>query len=124
HAARLGALSASPRLVLAPGEGSKSFAALGDALERLAAAGIGRDGCVVAFGGGVVSDLAGLAAALFVRGVAWLACPTTLLAQVDAAVGGKTAVDLLAGKNLAGAFHAPEAVLVETALLSTLPQAE
>jgi 3-dehydroquinate synthase len=76
---------------------------------------------VVALGGGVVGDLAGFAAATWLRGVPWVAVPTTVLAQVDASVGGKTAIDLAAGKNLVGAFHQPAGVLVDSATLATLP---
>jgi 3-dehydroquinate synthetase len=124
HAERLGALADAPRATLAPGEEAKGFGVLAELCERIAAAGLGRDGVVVAFGGGAVGDVAGLAAALYARGIAWIACPTTLLAQVDASVGGKTAVNLRAGKNLAGAFHPPCAVLADVDVLATLPAAE
>jgi 3-dehydroquinate synthase len=86
----------------------------------LAAARLPRDGAIVALGGGTVGDLAGFAAATWLRGVAWVGVPTTLLAQVDASVGGKTAVDLPAGKNLVGAFHQPAGVLVDPDTLATL----
>ena len=85
---------------------------------------IGRDGAVVAFGGGTTSDVAGFAAAVYARGVPWIALPTTLVGQVDAAIGGKTGVDLERGKNLVGAFHYPNGVIVDTALLETLPEQE
>jgi 3-dehydroquinate synthetase/shikimate kinase len=94
-------------------------------LERLwRALGIGRDGTVVALGGGCTTDVAGFAAATWMRGVAWTAVPTSLVGQVDAAIGGKTAVDLPAGKNLVGAFHWPERVVADPALIDTLPEAE
>jgi 3-dehydroquinate synthase len=124
HAGRLGALTAAPRRAVAPGEEAKRMAVLEEVLEALAEAGLGRGGVLVALGGGTVGDLGGLAAALFVRGIDWVACPTTLLAQVDASVGGKTAVNLRAGKNLAGAFHPPAAVLADTEVLATLPEDE
>ena len=78
---------------------------------------------MVAFGGGIVSDVAGFLAAIFMRGVPVIQVPTTLLAQVDAAVGGKTGVNLVAGKNLVGSFHQPLAVLIDPAVLKTLPNA-
>ena len=90
----------------------------------LVGAGLDRRSTLVAFGGGVVGDLGGLAAALFMRGIPYVQCPTTLLAQVDSSVGGKTAVNLAAGKNLAGAFHQPSRVLADTELLATLPDEE
>lgn len=103
------------------GEAAKRARRLERLWEAFAAAGLGRDGAVVALGGGSVGDLAGFAAATWLRGVPWIAVPTTLLAQVDASVGGKTAVDLAAGKNLAGAFHQPAGVLVDPDLVATLP---
>lgn len=112
------------RYVLAPGEGSKSFAALERLLDALIEAGIGRNDHVVAVGGGVVGDLAGLAAALVKRGCAWIAVPTSLIAQADSAIGGKTAVNARQGKNLIGAFHSPALVLIDPDALSTLPEAE
>ncbi|MDP2876284.1 MAG: 3-dehydroquinate synthase family protein [Holophaga sp.] len=90
-------------------------------LEAWAALPLHRDVCIVAAGGGVLTDMVGLAAALFLRGVTWQAWPTTLLSQVDAGLGGKTAVNLTAGKNLAGAFHPPEHMVVCSAFLDTLP---
>ena len=93
-----------------------------DALWRaFARAGLGRDDGVIALGGGSVGDLAGFAAATFARGLSWIVAPTTLLAMVDASIGGKTAVDLPEGKNLAGSFHDPAAVLTDPSLLTTLP---
>jgi shikimate kinase / 3-dehydroquinate synthase len=85
---------------------------------------IGRDGTIVAFGGGTTTDVAGFVAATYMRGVRWSALPTTLVGQVDAAIGGKTAVDLPEGKNLVGAFHYPDAVVIDPALLATLPEHE
>jgi len=92
--------------------------------EALAARNLGRDGYVVALGGGVLTDLAGLAAALYLRGVPWVSVPSTLLAQVDAGLGGKTGANLRAGKNLVGAFHQPRLVICDPLLLSTLPARE
>ncbi len=85
---------------------------------------IGRDGTIVALGGGCTTDLAGFAAATWMRGVPWVAVPTTLVGQVDAAIGGKTAIDLPGGKNLVGTFHWPVRVVVDPATLDTLPEAE
>ncbi|MEW6071340.1 MAG: 3-dehydroquinate synthase [Planctomycetota bacterium] len=124
HAARLGPLAAAPTHVVAPGEGAKSFAVLEQVLDFLAAADLDRHSVLVALGGGVVGDLGGLAASLYMRGIDVVQCPTTLLAMVDAAVGGKTAVNLAAGKNLAGTFHAPRAVFADPTVLATLPPEE
>lgn len=103
------------------GEASKSFEQLDAVLDRLLAEGLDRKSMVVALGGGVVGDLAGLAAALFMRGVDFVQVPTTLLAQVDSSVGGKTAIDTPRGKNLIGAFHQPRLVLADIEALATLP---
>jgi len=97
---------------------------LEDVLERILAAGADRGTAVIALGGGVVGDLAGFAAAVALRGLPFVQVPTTLLAQVDSSVGGKTGVNLRAGKNLAGAFHQPRIVLADTGALSTLPLRE
>lgn len=114
-----------PRLLRVPrGERAKTSAVLARLWRELARAELGRDDGVAALGGGSVTDLAGFAAATYARGVRWIAVPTTLLGMVDAAIGGKTAVDLPEGKNLAGAFHNPRAVLADTALLATLPARE
>lgn len=110
--------------VLAAGEASKTLAEFGRAIEALAALGATRDACVFALGGGVVGDLAGFAAACWMRGVDCVQLPTTLLAMVDSSVGGKTAVDIPAGKNLVGAFHPPRAVIADTRVLATLPPRE
>lgn len=123
YAARL-ELAAAPLFAIEPGEAAKSFAVLERALEFFAASGLDRASTVVTLGGGVVADLGGLAASLYMRGVAVVHCPTTLLAQVDASVGGKTAVNLAAGKNLAGTFHQPRAVFADTATLATLSDHE
>ncbi len=106
------------------GEPSKSLAGLESVLGLLAREGITRSDAVVALGGGVTGDLAGFAAAVWLRGVRYVQMPTTLLAQVDSSVGGKTAVNLPAGKNLAGAFHQPSLVLCDADALRTLPPAE
>jgi 3-dehydroquinate synthase len=124
HGARLGPVERLPRLAVAPGEAAKRFATLERVLDFMVEAGLERGSTLVALGGGVVGDLGGLAAALFMRGIRCVACPTTLLAQVDASVGGKTAVNLGAGKNLAGVFHPPAAVLADTETLATLDDAE
>ena len=106
------------------GETSKDWATAGGVLEWLADEGVGRDDVVVALGGGVVGDLAGFCASAYMRGVDVVQVPTTLLGQVDSAIGGKTAVDLPGGKNLAGAFWQPRAVFADLGTLATLPEAE
>jgi 3-dehydroquinate synthase len=106
------------------GEDAKTLATVDDLCRRLAAWGLLRGDAVVALGGGVVGDTAGFAAAVYHRGVGVVQAPTTLLAQVDAAIGGKTAVNLPEGKNLVGAFHQPLGVLADTATLATLPPRE
>jgi len=115
-----GVLSKIP-LFVPDGEKAKTWDVLGRLLEELVRLGLRRDGGVVALGGGTVGDVAGLAAALALRGVPIVQAPTTLLAAADSALGGKTAVDLSSGKNLAGAFHAPRLVVVDTSTLETLP---
>ncbi len=111
-------------LVLPPGESEKTLARFGDAMAALARLKASRDATILALGGGVVGDLSGFAAACWMRGIAFIQLPTTLLAMVDSSVGGKTAVDLPEGKNLVGAFHQPAAVAADTATLATLPQRE
>ncbi|WP_458095679.1 3-dehydroquinate synthase [Roseomonas sp. WA12] len=111
-------------LAVPPGEGSKRLSMLETVLEGLLAAGTDRGTAVIALGGGVVGDLAGFAAAVALRGLPFVQMPTTLLAQVDSSVGGKTGVNLAAGKNLAGAFHQPRIVLADTDTLLTLPARE
>jgi 3-dehydroquinate synthase len=107
-----------------PGEGSKSFGGLDHVLSALIEKGAERDDLILAFGGGVVGDLAGLAAGLLKRGARFVQLPTTLLAQVDSSVGGKTGVNHPGGKNLIGAFHQPSAVIADTETLKTLPARE
>ncbi|MGF1450715.1 MAG: 3-dehydroquinate synthase [Opitutales bacterium] len=106
------------------GETLKAFPALEQILETLAQRRVDRAGAVVALGGGVVGDLAGFAAASYLRGVAFFQIPTTLLAMVDSSVGGKTGINLKAGKNLAGAFWQPKAVFIDLDMLATLPPRE
>ena len=108
-------------LTIPPGENSKSFAELERVIDRLLAFGLDRRDLIIALGGGVVGDLAGLAAALYMRGIDVVQAPTTLLAQVDSSVGGKTAIDTPRGKNLVGAFHQPRMVVADIDLLATLP---
>lgn len=109
--------------VFSPGEDSKSSTKYIELLNFLAKNGLTRTDGIVALGGGVVGDLAGFAAATYLRGIPYIQVPTTLLAMVDSSVGGKTAIDLPAGKNLAGAFHQPAAVLCDPDVLATLPEA-
>ena len=106
------------------GEASKTLANFSGVIDALAALGATRDACIYALGGGVVGDLAGFAAACWMRGIDVVQLPTTLLAMVDSSVGGKTAVDIAQGKNLVGAFHPPRAVVADTAALRTLPPRE
>ncbi len=105
---------------VAPGEASKSFAILEKLVGDLVHAGIERGSLIVALGGGVVGDLAGFAAAITLRGIDYVQIPTTLLAQVDSSVGGKTGINLPHGKNLVGAFHQPRLVVIDPAVLDTL----
>lgn len=107
-----------------PGEASKCFAVVQAAVETILAAGADRRTAVVALGGGVVGDLAGFVAAIALRGLPFVQVPTTLLAQVDSSVGGKTGINLSLGKNLVGAFHQPRLVLADTGVLATLPPRE
>jgi 3-dehydroquinate synthase len=109
-------------LVLPAGERTKSFEYLERVVRWLLATGVQRNTMVVALGGGVIGDLTGFAAAVTLRGLPFVQIPTTLLAQVDSSVGGKTAVDAPEGKNLVGAFHQPSLVLADTAVLDTLPK--
>ncbi len=109
-----------PTLMVAPGEASKSRARWAALTDRLLDLGVGRDGAIIAVGGGVVGDLAGFVAATYLRGIPWLSVPTSLVGMVDASVGGKTGVNSRHGKNLIGAFHPPVAVLADPALLATL----
>ena len=109
--------------ILPPGEATKSFAALAGLCERLLEMGLERGDLVVALGGGVIGDLAGFAASIVRRGVRFVQMPTTLLAQVDSSVGGKTGINTPQGKNLVGTFHQPSLVLADIGVLATLPRA-
>jgi 3-dehydroquinate synthase len=110
--------------LLEDGEAHKTFANVGLALDALSKLGATRDACVIALGGGVVGDLAGFTAACWMRGIDFVQMPTTLLSMVDSSVGGKTGVNLPAGKNLVGAFHQPRAVMADIGTLDSLPQRE
>lgn len=110
--------------VIAAGEASKTLDTCAQLFDRLAALGAGRDALIVALGGGVIGDLAGFAAACWMRGIDFVQVPTTLLAMVDSSVGGKTGVNLPQGKNLVGAFHQPVAVFADVDTLATLPPRE
>jgi 3-dehydroquinate synthase len=112
------------QVIFPPGEAEKTLASCARIFDDLALMGASRDATIVALGGGVVGDMAGFAAACWMRGIAFVQAPTTLLAMVDSSVGGKTAVDLPQGKNLIGAFHQPRAVIVDTGTLATLPDRE
>jgi 3-dehydroquinate synthase len=118
------ALDRAPSILLPPGEGTKSFAALETLLDALFKRGIDRHSVILAFGGGVIGDLAGFAAAVALRGLDFIQIPTTLLAQVDSSVGGKTGINAKAGKNLVGSFHQPLAVIADCGVLRTLPPRE
>jgi len=111
-------------IVLPPGEQTKSFEGLADLCDQLLALELDRGDVITAFGGGVIGDLAGFAAAIYKRGIDFVQIPTTLLAQVDSSVGGKTAIDTPRGKNLIGAFHQPRLVLADLDVLATLPPRE
>lgn len=107
--------------VFAPGESSKTITTVTDMLNRAAECGLTRKDIIVALGGGVVGDMAGFAAAVYLRGIDFVQIPTSLLAQIDSSIGGKTGVDLPTGKNLAGAFWQPRRVIIDSGTLSTLP---
>ncbi len=125
HLATLqGAIGPSEAIVLPPGEETKSWAKLEALTDRLLELGVERGDHVIAFGGGVIGDLVGLAASMLKRGCNFIQIPTTLLSQVDSSVGGKTAINSRAGKNLIGAFHQPALVLIDPDLLDTLPVRE
>ena len=111
-------------LELPDGEAHKTLDTMSAVLDKLVSTGANRDTTVIALGGGVVGDITGFAAACYMRGVAFIQVPTTLLAQVDSSVGGKTGVNHSLGKNLVGAFHQPRVVLIDTATLDTLPDRE
>jgi 3-dehydroquinate synthase len=112
------------RIVFAGGEDHKRLSSVEAMADQMLAAGGDRSSLIIAFGGGIVNDLGGFLAAIFMRGIGVVQVPTTLLAQVDAGVGGKTGANLTGGKNLIGAFHQPLAVLVDPAVLETLPERE
>ncbi|HZZ32015.1 MAG TPA: 3-dehydroquinate synthase [Phenylobacterium sp.] len=116
-------IAVSP-VIVPPGEQTKSFEGLAEVSDRLLALELDRGDLLTAFGGGVVGDLAGFAAAIYKRGIDFVQIPTTLLAQVDSSVGGKTAIDTARGKNLVGAFHQPRLVLADLDVLATLPTRE
>ncbi len=118
------AFAGIPRLALPAGEQAKSLAQLGRVLDFLAAEQLDRGGVLWVVGGGVIGDLGGFAAATYLRGINYVQVPTTLLAMVDSSVGGKTGINLAAGKNLAGAFHHPVAVFILPEFLRTLPPRE
>src|SRR5450432_3407559 len=111
-------------LYLPGGEDKKRLAPLEQLADEMLARGADRTSLVIAFGGGIVNDMAGFLAAIFMRGIPVVQVPTTLLAQVDAAIGGKTGVNLVGGKNLIGSFHQPLAVLIDPDVLATLPERE
>ena len=111
----------APHFTFAAGESSKSRESWAQLTDALLGEGFGRDSAIVALGGGVTGDLAGFVAATYLRGIPWLQVPTTLLAMLDASVGGKTGVDTAAGKNLVGAFHQPVAVVMDPDVLGSLP---
>jgi 3-dehydroquinate synthase len=111
-------------LELAAGESCKTLAAIEGTCDWLAGGGYDRGAALLAIGGGATSDHAGFVAAIYLRGIAYATCPTTLLAMVDASVGGKTGVDIAAGKNLVGAFHQPRAVVADLGFLDSLPARE
>lgn len=114
----------SASLLIEDGESFKSLDSAARVFDALAKLGANRDATIIALGGGVVGDLAGFSAACWMRGIAFVQMPTTLLAMVDSSVGGKTGVNLAAGKNLVGAFHQPRAVIIDTATLASLPARE
>ncbi|MDA8107574.1 MAG: 3-dehydroquinate synthase [Betaproteobacteria bacterium] len=124
RAALAAAGAESIEIVVPDGETAKGWQTLDRVFDALLAARCGRDGVIVALGGGVVGDLAGFAAAVYLRGVPFIQVPTTLLAQVDSSVGGKTAINHARGKNMIGAFHQPLAVIADVATLDTLPERE
>ena len=115
----------SPTVLFLPsGESHKRMSSVESLAQQLATAGADRDSVLLAFGGGVIGDITGFLAAIYMRGIRYVQIPTTLLAQVDSAIGGKTGVNLAAGKNLIGSFHHPQAVFADTDVLATLPPAQ
>jgi 3-dehydroquinate synthase len=109
-----------PIIQIPDGEAGKSISALQNIWQKCAETGLGRDDVIVAIGGGAITDVAGFAAATWLRGIDWIAIPTTLAGMVDASIGGKTAINSNAGKNLIGSFHSPKAVLMDTSWLKSL----
>ena len=124
HGAALGHLGPHTVLNFPGGEPAKRLTQVEALAEQMVEAGADRSSVIIAFGGGIVGDVAGFLAAIFMRGIPVIQVPTTLLAQVDAAVGGKTGVNLVSGKNLLGSFHQPLAVLIDPDVLRTLPERE
>jgi 3-dehydroquinate synthase len=121
----LSGFTTKPEVLSVPaGESHKRLRTVETLLEQLAQSHADRDSILIAFGGGVLGDMTGFLAAAYMRGIRYIQVPTTALAQIDSSIGGKTGVNLAAGKNLAGAFHHPLAVFADTAVLSTLPPAE
>ncbi len=112
------------RHLLPAGEAAKNWDAVEELLTVMLDGGLGRDAALVALGGGAVTDAAGFAASIYLRGLPWVSVPTTLLGQLDSGLGGKTGINLAGGKNLAGAFHRPAAVVCDTEVLKTLPPRE
>lgn len=112
------------QITVAAGEKSKSLATAESVLDAMAQAGLDRSSSVIALGGGVIGDLAGFVASIYFRGIPYIQIPTTVLAQVDSSLGGKTGVNLASGKNLVGSFHQPRAVLVDVTTLHSLPERE
>jgi 3-dehydroquinate synthase len=110
--------------LLPSGETAKSWDSVEPLLSAMLDAGLGRDSALVALGGGSVTDAAGFAAAIYLRGIPWISIPTTMLGQLDSGLGGKTGINLAGGKNLAGAFHRPAAVVCDSEVLKTLPPRE
>lgn len=124
HGPKLRSLNSAEIITVPAGEQYKRLETVSDLYDQFLAAGLDRQGMVVALGGGVIGDMAGFAAATYMRGVRFVQCPTSLLAMVDASVGGKTGVDLPQGKNLVGAFKQPAAVIADLDTLKTLPPEE
>src|ERR1700689_178644 len=125
HGQALAPSLGAPEVLFFPGgEPRKRLAEVEQLAEQMVALGGDRSSVIVAFGGGILTDVAGFLAAIFMRGIPVIQVPTTLLAQVDAAVGGKTGVNLVSGKNLLGSFHQPLAVLIDPDVLKTLPERE
>ena len=112
------------RHLLPSGEAAKSWDAVSDLMETMLDGGLGRDSALIALGGGSVTDAAGFAASIYLRGIPWVSVPTTLLGQLDSGLGGKTGINLAGGKNLAGCFHRPRAVVCDPDTLASLPVRE